>query len=85
MLAASFKGLGKLRNKKSCDKLSEGGCFWVEDGGFCDLKVGEDDAMVAYLNKDRKGRAASKVASMATKGGIGKKVRVKKVKGVKER
>ena len=63
-----LKGLGKLRNRQSCDKLSEAGCFWDDrDGGFCDLKVGADDAMVAYLNKDRKGRAASKAASMTTK------------------
>lgn len=75
-----LKGLGKLRNRQSCDKLSEAGCFWVDDrdGGFCDLEVGADDVMVAYLNKDRKGRAASKTVSMATKGAIGKKVRVKK-------
>ena len=80
-----LKGLGKLRNRQSCDKLSEAGCFWVEDGGFCDLKVGEDDAMVAYLNKDRKGRAASKAASMATKGAIGKKSKGKKGKRSKRK
>lgn len=79
-----LKGLGKLRNRESCDKLSEAGCFWVEDGEFCDLKVGEDDAMVAYLNKDRKGRAASKAASMTTKGAIGKKRKGKKRK-IKDR
>ena len=68
-----LKGLGKLRNRQSCDKLSDAGCFWEEDGEFCDLKVGEDDAMIAYLNKDRKGRAASKAVSKATKGAIGKR------------
>lgn len=74
-----LKGLGKLRNRQSCDKLSEAGCFWDDrGGGFCDLKVGEDDAMIAYLNKDRKGRAASKTVSMATKGAIGKKSKGKK-------
>jgi len=80
-----LKGLGKLRNRESCDKLSEAGCFWEEDGKFCDLKVGADDDMVAYLNKGRKGRAASKAASMATKGAVGKKRKGKKSKGKKSK
>ena len=82
-----LKGLGKLRNRQSCDKLSEAGCFWVEDkgGGFCDLRVGADDAMIAYLNKDRKGRAASKAVSMATKGAIDKKSKSKKRKSSKRK
>lgn len=80
-----LKGLGKLRNRESCDKLSEAGCFWEEDGKFCDLKVGADNDMIAYLNKDRKGRAASKAASMATKGAIGKKSKSKKGKRSKRK
>jgi len=64
------KGLYRLRNNNSCDKLKEAGCVWKDDdGGFCDLPSENNSMMNDYLSKRR----------TKTKGALRKKTRGKKL------
>jgi len=64
------KGLYRLRNNNSCDKLKEAGCVWKDDdGGFCDLPSENNSMMNDYLSKSR----------TKTKGALRKKTRGKKL------
>ena len=63
------KGFGFKRNKKSCDKLRNAGCKWMEEDGIsgCVLDYTKDDLtplskMQQYLNMSKEERKALKSA-----------------------
>jgi hypothetical protein len=57
------KGLYRLRNTYSCDKLKDAGCVWKDDdGGFCDLPFENNSMMNDYLSKSKSSRTKTKGA-----------------------
>lgn len=86
------KGFGFKRNKKSCDKLRNAGCKWMEEDGIsgCVLDYTKDDLtplskMQQYLNMSKEERKKLKNDSLEEVAELKKKRKSKRKKRSKNK